>query len=58
MLLYVVKVVSFEYFHFVNGVAHPTYTLVCYALGLLDDDRKGNDWLRETASWATGDQLR
>lgn len=48
----------FEIIRRINGVDHETYGEPCYALGLLDDNKKWNDYLAETAQWASGNELQ
>ncbi|KAI9121788.1 hypothetical protein K1719_007178 [Acacia pycnantha] len=42
----------------VNTVVYPTFREACYALGLLDDDKEYIDAIKETSSWASGNNLR
>ncbi|XP_074336548.1 uncharacterized protein LOC141673702 [Apium graveolens] len=48
---------SFERMRTIDGVTYPTFKAVCYALGLLDDDKEWIDCLSEAAVWATGNEL-
>uniref|UniRef100_A0A803PB99 ATP-dependent DNA helicase n=1 Tax=Cannabis sativa TaxID=3483 RepID=A0A803PB99_CANSA len=59
MLLNFVKgCTSYESIRTVNGVTYSTFKGACYALGLLDDDKKWIDCFTEAAIWATGNELR
>ncbi|XP_074346805.1 uncharacterized protein LOC141685608 [Apium graveolens] len=59
MLLNFVKgSTSFECIRTVDEVTYPTFKVVCYALGLLDDDKEWIDCLSEAVVWATGNELR
>ncbi|KAF7807335.1 uncharacterized protein G2W53_039496 [Senna tora] len=59
VLLTIVKgPTSFEDIRTINGVLHPTYKDVCYALGLLDDDKEYIDGITEASRWSSGVYLR
>jgi hypothetical protein len=50
MLLNIVKCPqSFEEIRTANGVLYPTFKSACYALGLLDDDKKWYECLNQAS---------
>ncbi|RYR19939.1 hypothetical protein Ahy_B03g064909 [Arachis hypogaea] len=42
----------------VDGVVHDTYKQACYAIGLLQDDKKFIDAINEASSWASPSYIR
>ncbi|XP_019161444.1 PREDICTED: uncharacterized protein LOC109158079 [Ipomoea nil] len=42
----------------VNGVQYDTFRDVCYARGLVDDDKEYIDAIEEASHWASGDKLK
>uniref|UniRef100_A0A453C8N7 Helitron helicase-like domain-containing protein n=2 Tax=Aegilops tauschii subsp. strangulata TaxID=200361 RepID=A0A453C8N7_AEGTS len=49
---------SYEEIRTVDGVVHPTYKSACYALGLLNDDKEGDNCIKEASHWASAPQMR
>ncbi|KAF7835267.1 uncharacterized protein G2W53_010126 [Senna tora] len=57
LLTFVKDPTSFEDIQTINGVLHPTYKDVCYALGLLDDDKEYIDGITKASRWSSDDIL-
>jgi hypothetical protein len=49
---------SFKDIRTVSSMLYLTFKLVCYTLGLLDDDKKWHETLNHASHWALSKQLR
>ncbi|KAF7807312.1 ATP-dependent DNA helicase PIF2-like [Senna tora] len=58
MLTRVKGTTSYEDIRTINGVLHPTFKDVCYALGLLDNDKKYIDGIEKRAGGLLLDDAR
>ncbi|XP_024007229.1 uncharacterized protein LOC112083434 [Eutrema salsugineum] len=59
LLLNILKgITSFDDILIIDGVRQSSYKDVCYAMGLLKDDKEWHDAVDEAAIWATAKQLR